>query len=124
VPLQAGAQDRLSWMVQLSAIAAAGALDRVPDGAGEIVLQVVGARGASARWRFVVASGETLVGPNGETPTVRLVREPQHLYDLRIEVWLAPSRGWWPLRLRQTQVPGGEPTEWRLIDEAPAPAGT
>jgi len=118
--LEPGTQDRLSWMVQLSAIGAAGA---VVDGA-ELALQVVGARGASSRWRFGVERVEALAGPLGAVQAWRLVREPEHLYDLRIEVWLDPLRGWWPVRLRQTQIPGGEPVDWWLAEEPAAPAGT
>ena len=118
--LEPGTQDRLSWMVQLSAIGAAGA---VVDGA-ELALQVVGARGASSRWRFGVERVEELVSPLGAVQAWRLVREPEHLYDLRVEVWLDPLRGWWPVRLRQTQVPGGEAVDWWLAEEPAAPAGT
>jgi hypothetical protein len=50
------------------------------------------------------------------------VREPAHPYDIRVEVWLDPARGHWPLRLRQTQVPGGEPLEWILRDDPAAAA--
>ncbi len=118
--LEPGTQDRLSWMVQLSAIGAAGA---VVDGA-ELALQVVGARGAFSRWRFGVERVEALASPLGAVQAWRLVREPEHLYDLRVEVWLDPLRGWWPVRLRQTQVPGGEPVDWWLAEEPAAPAGT
>jgi len=50
------------------------------------------------------------------------VREPVHPHDLRLEVWLDPAGGYWPARLRQTQVPGGEPLQWTLR-ESPLPPG-
>ena len=118
-PLQAGAQDRLSWLVQLVAIAAA-APDAMHEGA-QLSMWVVGTRGAFSVWRFEVRGRRPLAAPSGDASAWWLVREPEHPYDLRVEVWLDPARGHWPLRLRQTQVPGGEPLEWTLRDD-PQPA--
>lgn len=115
-PLYGGTQDRLSWLVQLVAIAAAAAPDAMHEGA-ELSMWVAGTRGALAIWRFEVRGHQTLAAPNGEASTWWLVREPVFPYDMRIEVWLDPVRGHWPLRLRQTQVPGGEPLEWTLREE-------
>lgn len=110
-PLVPGVQDRLSWLVQLAAIAAAAPLQR----GDELALQVVGARGATARWRFRVDGSGDLDTDAGRRHAVRLVREPEHLYDLRIELWLDAGDAYWPLRLRQQQVPGGEALEWTRI---------
>jgi len=118
-PLQAGAQDRLSWLVQLVAIAAATPA-AMHEGAA-LSMWVVGTRGALSVWRFEVRGRQPLAAPNGDASAWWLVREPEHPYDLRVEVWLDPARGHWPLRLRQTQVPGGEPLEWTLRGE-PQPA--
>ncbi|HVO08395.1 MAG TPA: hypothetical protein VMT83_16500 [Burkholderiaceae bacterium] len=114
-PLPAGAQDRLSWLVQLVAIASA-TPDALRDGA-KLSMWVVGTRGALSAWHFEVRGRQ----PDGAASAWWLVREPEHPYDLRVEVWLDPARGHWPLRLRQTQVPGGEPLEW-LLREEPQPA--
>jgi hypothetical protein len=65
-----------------------------------------------------------LAAPSGDASAWWLVREPEHPYDLRVEVWLDPARGHWPLRLRQTQVPGGEPLEWTLRDEPQSAFGS
>lgn len=112
-PLVPGVQDRLSWLVQIVAIVSA-----TPLAAGdEVALQVVGARGASSRWRFRVERDGDL--PAG---TLHLVREPEHLYDLRLDLWLDPARGHWPVRMRQAQVPGGSALEW-VLDDGPAPPG-
>lgn len=114
-PLVPGVQDRLSWLVQLVAIASA-----TPLAPGdEVALQVVGARGATSRWRFRVDPDAT--GPAGG---LRLVREPTHLYDLRLELWLDPANGHWPARIRQVQVPGGESLEWVRENAAIGPGGT
>jgi hypothetical protein len=120
-PLHDGTQDRLSWLVQLTAIAAA-APDALRDGA-ELSMWVAGTRGALSLWRFEVRGREQLAAPSGDASAWWLVREPEHPYDLRIEVWLDPARGHWPLRLRQTQVPGGEPLEWALRDEPQSDLG-
>ena len=114
-PLHGGAQDRLSWLVQLVAIAAA-APDAMHEGA-ELSMWVAGTRGALSVWRFEVRGRQQLAAPSGDAPAWWLVREPEHPYDLRVEVWLDPTRGHWPLKLRQTQVPGGEPLEWTLREE-------
>ena len=117
LPLQPGTQDRLSWLVQLAALASA-APDALREGA-QWTMWVVGVRGASSQWRFEVRGRDTV----GTTSAWWLVREPSQPYDVRVEVWLDPMRGPWPLRLRQTQVPGGEPLEWTLSDDV-LPAGT
>jgi len=116
-PLHGGTQDRLSWLVQLVAIASA-APDALHDGAA-LSMWVVGTRGAINAWHFEVRGRESAVGD-----AWWLVREPEHPYDLRVEVWLDPARGYWPVRLRQTQVPGGEPLEWWLREHAQPAAGT
>jgi hypothetical protein len=120
-PLHSGAQDRLSWLVQLTAIAAA-APDAMHDGA-ELSMWVAGTRGALSLWRFEVRGREQLAAPSGKASAWWLVREPDHPYDLRVEVWIDPARGHWPLRIRQTQVPGGEPLEWTLRDEPQSALG-
>lgn len=117
LPLLPGTQDRLSWLVQLVAIAGA-----APDGLRsgmQLPLRVVGPRGAASDWLFEVRGTQAAELAGGRTEVQWLVREPAHPYDHRIEVWLDPARGHWPLRLRQTQVPGGEPLQWTLRDEGP-----
>ena len=105
LPLLPGAQDRLSWMLQLPAIVAA-----TPErfGAGASVqLFVAGARGGGDVWTFVVQGVE----PVGQTSALKLVREPRQLYDTRAEVWLDPSDHFMPLRIVQTPSGGGAATE-------------
>jgi Protein of unknown function (DUF3108) len=100
-----GAQDRLSWMVQLPAIVAA-APERFGPGAS-VVLFVAGARGDADVWTFVVQGAELL----GDTPALKLVREPRRLYGVRAEVWLDPAEHYLPLRAVQTPSGGGAALE-------------
>jgi hypothetical protein len=96
VPWQPGVQDRLSWMVQLAAVAQA---EPQRLAAGErIVLQVVGARGDASTWAFRSLGPETLTLFAEPIETVRLLREPRHPYDTRVEVWLDPARHHLPVR--------------------------
>ena len=107
LPLLPGAQDRLSWMVQLPAVVAA-APER--HAAGALVrLFVAGARGDADVWTFVVQGVDLL----GDTPTLKLVREPRKLYDTRTEVWLDPAEHYLPLRVVQTPSGGGAALELR-----------
>jgi Protein of unknown function (DUF3108) len=105
LPLLPGAQDRLSWMLQLPAIVAA-APERFAVGA-TVLLYVAGARGDGDVWSFVVEGVEAL----GSTPALKFVREPRKLYDTRVEIWLDPAGSYMPLRAVQTPTGGGAPLE-------------
>ena len=101
-PLPAGAQDRLSWLLQLTAIVAA-----APEsfGAGsQVQIYVAGARGDAQVWIFAVEGWEPA---QGSQRMLKLVREPVRLYDTRAEVWLDPQRQFLPQRLLQTPQGGG-----------------
>jgi hypothetical protein len=108
-PLLPGAQDRLSWLIQLSAIAQAARQAESPLAIGsEIALMVADARGVAAIWSLVVVGTELLDTAAGPVPALHLTREPVHPYDLRIDVWLDPAAHHLPLRWQQTVMPGGE----------------
>lgn len=115
-PLAPGMQDRLSWMLQLAAIAAA---DSGRVGTLGASLIVVGVHGEADVWNFEPNGVETIDPGEGAVPTLRLLRRPGRAYDTRAEVWLDPSRHYLPLRVRLSN--GGETLqlEWRAI--APMP---
>lgn len=107
-PLLQGSQDRLSWMLQLAAIASAEPR-RVAAGS-RVVLHVVGARGDSDVWAFQVEGPEEVSTPDGAVKTIKLLREPRKPHDTRVEVWLAPSLHYLPVRAKQTT----ENSSWDL----------
>lgn len=107
-PLLQGSQDRLSWMLQLAAIAQADP-KRVAAGS-RVVLHVVGARGDSDIWAFQIVGPEEVSTPDGAVKTVKLLREPRKPHDTRVEVWLAPSLHYLPVRAKQTT----ENSSWDL----------
>ncbi len=97
-PLRAGAQDRLSWMIQIAAIAAADP-KRVVAGA-RVVMYVAGARGDAEVWAFQGLGHEAVRSNGVTTPAMKLIREPRRANDTRVEVWLAPSLHHLPVRAR------------------------
>lgn len=117
--LPAGAQDRLSWMVQLAAIAAADP-QRVGPG-GRVSFLVVGARGDADVWTFVHAGEERLLLPDGSAATLRLLREPQRPWDTRAEVWLDPARHFLPVQARLSNGAEADALQLRLSAVPRAP---
>ncbi len=108
LPLIAGVQDRLSWMLQLPAV-----IEAAPQrfGAGtSVVLMVVGARGGADVWTFKVIGAEAV----GDVPALKLVRQARKPRDVQAEVWLDPARGHIPLRAVLSQPDGGAAFELQL----------
>ncbi len=98
-----GAQDHLSVFVQLASWVQAN-----PKGFAEgrvIELQAVGPRDALS-WRFTVQGMDRLKLPGGEIDALKLTRPPARPFDLSAEVWLAPSLGYLPARIKLTQDNG------------------
>jgi len=103
VALKAGAQDRLSVLIQLGALVG-GNLTKLSPGSS-LSFQTVGPRSADM-WVFTLEGNETLDLPGGRLETWRLVRQPREPYDQRVEVWLAPALGYLPARIRVTDANG------------------
>jgi hypothetical protein len=115
VPLMPGAQDRLSVMLQLGALLA-GDPARYPED-GAVAIQTVGPRDADI-WLFKIGAEETLQLPAGEVAARRFTRNPRKPFDDTVELWLAPSLGWLPVRIRLTQ-PGGDFADMQLRERLP-----
>jgi hypothetical protein len=112
--LYPGAQDRLSVLLQLMAVAAAEPGGLHPG--QRLRLQVAGTRGQAEVWVFEVLGGERLEAAGRPIETVHLVREPTQPYDQRVEAWLAPAAGHLPVGLRLTQVPSRGPPQALWLD--------
>lgn len=113
-PLEPGAQDRLSIVLQLSAIVA-GEPSKYRTGS-TITMQTASTKEAEP-WTFTVEGTETLDLPGGRLQAVRLVRNPRREYDTKVELWLAPGAAYAPVRLRLTQ-PNGDwvDQQWSSTD--------
>jgi Protein of unknown function (DUF3108) len=112
LPLIAGVQDRLSWMLQLPGVIKAAPQDFGPG--QRVVLMVIGARGGADVWTFNVIGTERV----GEIVALKLVREARKPRDVQVDVWLDPARGHIPVRALLTQPEGGAPLELQLQTES------
>ena len=103
VPLQPGAQDRLSLFMQI-----AGLLQARPQAyaAGQTIDMQVAGTGDAPLWRFQVGEESTIKLPAGEFKVRHLVRQPRKEFDSTVEMWLAPRLNHLPVRLRVTQSNG------------------
>ncbi|MBX3621442.1 MAG: DUF3108 domain-containing protein [Rhizobacter sp.] len=114
-PLLQGAQDRLSWMVQIAAIAEADP-KRLAVGS-RVSFYVVGARGDADVWTFRVEGPDEVTAAEQTLHTVKLLREPRKPHDTRVEVWLAPSLHHLPVRARLTSE--GSSMDLRMLSARP-----
>ena len=104
-----GTQDRLTWMVQIGAIAAA---DPKGVAAGKKVsMYVTGARGDADVWTFHAIGVENVPIGGVSVSAIKLVREPRKVNDTLVEVWLDPQLHHLPVRARMTNQPEGETFE-------------
>ncbi|WLI89566.1 DUF3108 domain-containing protein [Massilia sp. R2A-15] len=99
-PLLGGEQDRASVSWQLVAIARAQPEKFVAG--SEWVFFVAGRRDAEP-WTFRVVKKETLRTGIGQVEALHLLRlPPPDSKDQSLDIWLAPSHEWYPVRLRFT----------------------
>ena len=98
-PLVAGAQDRLSLLIQLAAIVSADPRRREPG--GQVAMAVVGVRGDLSTWVFRYVGDETVDTGLGPAKAAKFVRERPDAYDTNLEVWLDPARYHLPARAVQ-----------------------
>lgn len=102
-PLLPGAQDQLSVFIQLASLLG-GNPSRFAPGAA-VTFQAVGPR-SSETWLFTVGATESQTLPGGIIKATKLTREPVGEFDPRVEVWLAPSLDYLPVRIRLAQSNG------------------
>ncbi len=96
--LQGGEQDRTSAIFQLVAIAR-GNPDRFTENS-RWAFFVAGRRDGEP-WIFNVGKQETLRTPMGNVDAIHVSKEaPPDAPDRKVDVWLAPSLQWYPVRIR------------------------
>ncbi|MFZ4287207.1 DUF3108 domain-containing protein [Variovorax sp. HJSM1_2] len=111
-PLLSGAQDRMSLLMQLSAMFAGASANYPP--ATTISMQIIGPRDAEV-WLFTVNGPETLSLPNGQIDTLKVSRNPRKEFDQTVEVWFSPSQQYLPVRLKITQA-NGDYVDQRMLE--------
>lgn len=106
-PLVPGAQDKASVPLQLAAIARGDPKQL----SGNIDILVGEDRDASV-FTFMVAGQEQIDTPLGRIATWHLVRPPKPgSYNSRLELWLAPGHGWYPVQIRNVEASGAVTTQ-------------
>lgn len=97
-PIKGGEQDRASAQWQLAAQARA-TPDKFKPGS-EWNLFVAGRRDAE-QWSFKVVKTEIVQTGSGEVSAVHLVKAPPpDAQGQQVDLWLAPSMDWYPVRVR------------------------
>ena len=99
ISLPAGVQDRLALRYQLGwLLQATPSLQQV----GSVLEVPVATPSGVDRWRMVVQKHEILHTETGDFQALYLVREKRadRAYDQSLEVWIAPSVFWLPIRVR------------------------
>jgi Protein of unknown function (DUF3108) len=99
--LMAGAQDRLSALVQL-----AGILGGDPERykiVNRIQMQVAGLDNAEV-WEFNLQGVSDITLPAANMQALKISRTPRNEFDQRLEIWLSPQLGYLPIRIRQSSA--------------------
>jgi hypothetical protein len=103
-PIHGGEQDRASVVWQLSAAARA-APAKFKSGSTWNFF-VVGQRDADP-WTFNVGEQENVAGPDGDLMAWHVTRNPPPgSEEQQLDIWLAPTLQWYPVRLRFTEGGG------------------
>ncbi|MDB5775117.1 MAG: hypothetical protein JWP38_1250 [Herbaspirillum sp.] len=103
-PIVGGEQDRSSVVWQLLSIARAAPKKFVPG--SEWKFFVAGERDADA-WIFKVVNREKITTPKGEFNAIHVIRAaPPDSKDQKLDIWLAPTLEWYPVKLRFTDADG------------------
>ena len=106
-PLLPGAQDKATLPFQLAGIGRAD----VNQFQGDIDVFVGEDKEANV-FRFTLVGEDELETKMGRLVTWHLSRPPKPgSYSSRLEIWLAPSRGWYPVQIRNTETNGAVTTQ-------------
>jgi hypothetical protein len=116
VPLAPGAQDRFSMIFQLASLVRADP-SRYQPGVTR-VFDVIDSNSAETWPIQTIGPDRTMLGTN-QVETLHFMRLPRKPGDKRrIDVWLAPSMNWIPVRIMQTEPNG---TQIELVFHARLP---
>jgi hypothetical protein len=101
--LAMGSQDRCSVLIQLASLFAA-----QPNKwtAGQVIEMPVASADELETWRWEVQGTEVLALPAGDQSAVHLIRRARRSFDQTVELWLAPSLGFVPVRMRLLDANG------------------
>jgi hypothetical protein len=102
-PIKGGEQDRHSITWQLASVARGMPPKFKPGSTWHF--SVAGRKNVQP-WTFKVAQQEKIKTGLGELTTMRVLRLPDAPKDQTIEIWLAPSLGWYPVKLRIAEHDG------------------
>lgn len=103
-PLRGGEQDRASIIWQLAAIGRGDPLQFQTSNALQVF--VAGVRDGEL-WSIAILGTESIEVDGSTLLAWHLQRLPHAgSYDTRVDIWLAPSREWYPVKLRQTERNG------------------
>jgi hypothetical protein len=110
LPLPDGAQDRFSMVMQLASLVRGDPAAYKPGVTRQFF---VVDNDSGENWPVETIGDETIRTAQGYLATRHFKRLPRHDGDLRrIDVWLAPSLGWLPARIMQTEPNG---TQFELV---------
>lgn len=108
--LPAGAQDRFSMVMQLASLVRGDPQRYQPGVTREFF---VADDDSAETWPIQTIGVETVTTRGGYVSATHFMRLPRHDGDRRrIDVWLAPSLGWIPIRILQTEPNG---TQFELV---------
>lgn len=97
--LEGGAQDRLSVLLLLSSLFAGNA-DRIDP--GNVIRVQVASTDLAETWDIRYDGQEEIQLPVGTMKTMKLSRQARREFDRNLQIWLAPSLGFLPVRILQT----------------------
>lgn len=102
-PIKGGEQDRVSIQWQLAANARAAPEKFKP---GSTWAYFVTARRNAEQWVFKVVKTETITVAGSEISALHLMREQTDDKDQQVDLWLAPSMEWYPVRVLFKEADG------------------
>lgn len=103
-PRQGGEQDRASIIWQLVGIGRGDSAKFAPD--AEFDMFVAGVRDGEV-WRLEVVGEEEIDTGGVKTKAWHVMRMPRAgSYDQKLDIWLAPQAGWYPIKIRYTENNG------------------